>query len=257
MEEKTTRTDGQFEKYPYSFELRVNDNIVCQRYFRIGGFNQKALSSAELTDTIKYCGRLIYDSLKSKTQLYYEYTAPQIFKNVAEMREWERCQTDRDAILNGKYQWKIEPLKYVIFEDEEDVYFWSGYDFTKFNGSFDRDSYLPGKKKDKVRCDLKLAFLYNDTEICSVLIDASEFPRFIRTNIDLSSSRNRYRTKDTFQPFEASMIDIINEKHEDLIPVIKKELAYACSDEDIEYTRRSTYGKKTYKHTPSWRIVGW
>ena len=132
MEEKTVKQDGQFEKYPYSFELRINDNIVCQRYFKINGFREASLESNELTDTLRYCAQLIKDDLRSKSNLYYEYTAPQIFKDEAQMREWEWWNARRymsleditkelgdDTIFERKYTFTIEPCSYVILEDED------------------------------------------------------------------------------------------------------------------------------------------
>lgn len=301
MEEKTVKQDGQFEKYPYSFELRINDNIVCQRYFKINGFKETSLVSEELTETLKYCAKLIKEDLRSKSNLYYEYTAPQIFKDEAQMREWEWWNKRRNVSLsdiaeelanagddtlkqslirlieNGnaheadktlrKYTFTIEPCSYVILENEEKTFFWNGNEMEVYNKYFDRNEYLPStlQTNQETPCVLKLAFLVNDNEICSTVWDGNIYPRFIRTNIDLSNSKNKYKTGDKFSPFEAAMVDIMNEQHSDLIPVIVKEFCLTCSDDD-GFTTILTYGSdkpeeyetngkmRKYKNTPSHKI---
>ena len=268
MEEKTVKQDGQFEKYPYSFELRINDNIVCQRYFKINGFREASLESKELTDTLRYCAQLIKDDLRSKSNLYYEYTAPQIFKDEAQMREWEWWNARRymsleditkelgdDTIFERKYTFTIEPCSYVILEDEDKTFFWNGSEMEPYNKYFDRNEYLPATLRNAydTPCTLKLAFLVNDVEICSTIWDGNVYPRFIRTNIDLSNSKNKYKTGDKFSPFEAAMVDIMHEQHKDLIPVIVREFCLTCSDDDA-FTTNLTYGNTKYKNVPSHRI---
>ena len=267
MEEKTVKQDGQFEKYPYSFELRINDNIVCQRYFKINGFRETSLVSSELTDTLLYCAKLIKDDLRSKSNLYYEYTAPQIFKDESQMREWEWWNARRNMTLeeisrelgsdvtDRKFTFSIEPCSYVILEDEDKTFFWNGTEMELYNKYFDRNEYLPStlRTANDNQCTLKLAFLVNDVEICSTIWDGNDYPRFIRTNIDLSNSKNKYKTGDKFSPFEAAMVDIMNEQHSDLIPVIVREFCLTCSD-DEEFTTKLSYGKAQYKNVPSHRI---
>ena len=268
MDEKLVKQDGQFEKFPYSFELRINDNIVCQRYFKINGFKEQSLVSAELTNTLRYCANLIKNDLRSKSALYYEYTAPQVFKNEVQMREWEWWNSRRhlsleeiaselgdNAIQERKYSFTLEPCTYVILEDEDKTFFWNGSEMEPYNKYFDRNEYLPAtwRENRETPCTLKLAFLVNDNEICSTAWDGNNYPRFIRTNIDLSNSKNKYKTGDKFSPFEAAMVDIMNEQHTDLIPVIVREFCLTCSG-DVDFTTNLPYGKTTYKNIPSHKI---
>ena len=269
MEEKTVKTDGQFEKYPYSFELRINDNIVCQRYFKINGFRESSLISEELTDTLRYCADLIRHDLRSKTNLYYEYTAPQVFKDEKQMREWEwwnaRRQMPLEAIaeelgdntlVERKYSFTIEPFSYVILEDEEKTFFWDGVTMEPYEAYFNRNDYLPNTLTNNYETvnTLKLAFLVNDIEICSTVWDGNEYPRFIRTNIDLSNSKNKYKSGDNFSPFESAMVDSMNEQHRDLIPIIVKEFCLACSD-DSEYSTSVEFNDKKYKNALSHKLL--
>ena len=47
-EKNVKKQTSNFIKERFSFELTVNDNIICQRYFRIHGFKQQSLYSEEL-----------------------------------------------------------------------------------------------------------------------------------------------------------------------------------------------------------------
>ena len=245
MEEKTVKTDGQFEKYPYSFELRINDNIVCQRYFKINGFRETSLTSQQLINTLRYCAKLIQNDLKSKSDMYLRYTAPQIFKDEAQMREWE-----------ANPRWKLEVGTYVILEDEEKTFLWDGNKMEPYNQYFNRYDYIPKQGGEVTPCNLKLVFLINDVEVCSTVWDGNVYPRFIRTNIDLSNSKNKYKTSDNFSPFEAAMVDILNNEHRDLIPTIVREFCVACSyDNDSDYDTSYEFGKTNYKCKLSSRLL--
>ena len=51
MEEKEIKKeqrtiDNASYKERFQFMLSINDNIICQRYFRINGFNAESLESA-------------------------------------------------------------------------------------------------------------------------------------------------------------------------------------------------------------------
>ena len=60
----------KIEKTPYEFYLGINDNIVCQRYFQLKGFNERSLHSIELKELIDELTRIIQKDLENKTREY-------------------------------------------------------------------------------------------------------------------------------------------------------------------------------------------
>lgn len=84
--EQTTNTKKEYRPERFQFILSVNDNIICQRYFKINGFNPISLNSLELKETIDsivngvMTGHPGFDSgilngdLKSKSRTYMWYT---------------------------------------------------------------------------------------------------------------------------------------------------------------------------------------
>jgi calcineurin-like phosphoesterase family protein len=65
----------KIEKTPYEFYLYINNNIVCQRYFQLKGYNEKVLKSVELKELIDEVAGIVQKDLENKTRdyLYMHY----------------------------------------------------------------------------------------------------------------------------------------------------------------------------------------
>lgn len=231
------------KKERFEFVLMNNENVVCQRYFRIPGFRPQVVSSVELTDTIDRVARLIKNDLASKSRVYLWHTAPQVYANAAEMEA---------HLPTAKF---TSPITYIILRDTEEVFVWNGETVKPYNGYFNVTDYVGGNNPlNNTSCVLKFTFYDNGNdlsehkEIMSVAWDGSEYPRFIRNNIDISNYKNKYKEPETFSAYEAALVTILNEGREDLIPIIVNEITECCtSDEERpNYTRKVTYGDKEY-----------
>lgn len=60
----------KIEKTPYEFYLYINNNIVCQRYFQLKGYNEKVLRSIEIKELIDEVAEIVQKDLESKTRDY-------------------------------------------------------------------------------------------------------------------------------------------------------------------------------------------
>ena len=178
---------------------------------------------------------MIEKDLKEKTQLYLEYTAPQIFKDRDEMIE-----------LLTKGNINLSDLTFIVFEDSDDAYVYTDGKCVPYEKAISKTDYLADENNsDQIL--FKFAFLDEGNEVASKTWDGSVYPRFIRTNVDLSNSKNKYRQENNFSPIEAFRIDLFNEDREDLIPKIVKVLYSTCSHQDADsYTSYATFGKTTY-----------
>jgi len=63
------------------FLLKLNENIVVQRYFNVKGYNPKARASMELHDLVKSISEEIHQDLKGKALDYMNENANQIISN--------------------------------------------------------------------------------------------------------------------------------------------------------------------------------
>lgn len=67
----------KIEKTPYEFYLYINNNIVCQRYFQLKGYNDKVLKSMELKELIETVASIVQKDLENKTRDYlYQHYNP-------------------------------------------------------------------------------------------------------------------------------------------------------------------------------------
>jgi hypothetical protein len=139
----------------------------------------------------------------------------------------------------------IRPV-YIIFRDSDKVLVWDGENATPYEKNFNRADYIEDTEAE-TKPILKFAFCDNGREVCSKTWEADVYPRFVRTNIDISNSKNKYKAEGVFMPVERAIIDEFNNTHTDLIPVIVRELCSVCSfDKPENYNSMVEYGDTTY-----------
>lgn len=221
-------------KERFEFRLTVGDDIICQRYFRIGNFNPNSLRSNELTETIRRCARMIDNDLKSKTLTYLEIFAPRIFNTMEEFDKYIKDDYNRNGLVRGE--------GVVIKDIKEHDFAWNGtdslipLDFKFENGEFSE----PLNDEDYVT--YKFAFLDYGREVCSTTW-VGVYPRFIRNSIDLSNKRGKLDTSDIYRVgFEQYIMYKVVEGRTDLVWKIVKEICYTCSESgDGYYTTTNEY----------------
>jgi hypothetical protein len=234
-EKMTSETQATPKVERFEFKLTVNDNIICQRYFRINGFRREAYNSINLLETIDSCVDLIDKDLKEKSAIYLENAAPLSFETVEDMEDYV---AKHPQTKNGVPEFAVITTTNEVFTvfDGEITPYEKHYDISD---STKNDSEIP--------CVLKFAFLDNGREIISKTWDGNVYPRFVRTNIDLSNSKNKYRINGIFAPVESAILDKCIASQPDLIPQIVRQLCTVCSKEDVdEYDTTIDFGNKTY-----------
>lgn len=267
MLEKTIQeTNSDQMKERFSFVLTVNSNIVCKRYFRINGFKNESETSVNLCGhyldpekgfvkgALEYCVDLIHKDLAYKSNVYLWNSAPQVFDSVEQMNE-----------LIKTPRFKPEVATYIIIRDSKDVYLWDGIKAHLYNRDgkavepyeniFNVSDYIGGIDTD-TKNELKFAFYDNGKEICSKVWDANVYPRFVRSNIDLSNTKNKYKQDGQFSIVEATLVDMMIKDRQDLIPLIVREFCRACSfDDKSEYVNTLNGYDLNYNHTNSRRYA--
>ena len=222
-------------KEPYEFRLLIDDNIICQRYFKINNFNPNSLSSLELIDVIRECANMIDEDLKSKTRIYLWYMAPFVFQNETEMKQW---------FDNPENHSKVRYFENIILRDKNSTeYTWNGEklilcDKKICDGTFT----TPLTEKDTLTYEF--AFYVNDKKVVSTVFDGV-YPHYIRRNIDLSNTRGKFDGEDlTRLSFESYILNRLVYDKQDLIKKIVKEICYVCSmPENSYYTQVETFKK--------------
>lgn len=121
MEQTTTVQKKEYRPERFQFILSVNDNIICQRYFRINGFNPISLSSKELKETIDgIVNDVLHSDLQSKSRTYMWYTYDENF-------------SDDEFSLPLEDAW-VTTFKFAFLIDDKEVIskVWDGSIYPKF-----------------------------------------------------------------------------------------------------------------------------
>lgn len=224
-------------KERFEFRLTVGDDIICQRYFRIGNFNPLSLSSIELAKTIQNCAKMIDDDLKSKSLIYLEIVSPRIFNTMDDFNKYIENEKNRNSLVRGE--------GVVIREEKDHDFAWNGVDglipleFKIDEGEFSE----PLTDDDFVT--YKFAFLDYGKEVFSTTW-VGAYPRFVRNSIDLSNKRGRLDPSEAYRVgFEQYILYKLVEGRSDLVWKLVKEICYTCSESDDSwYETVMTYKDK-------------
>lgn len=225
----------EYRQERFQFVLSVNDNIICQRYFRINGFNRESLSSLQLKETIDeittglmnpempgYDRGIIGGDLASKSRVYLWYTNNQI------------------------------PLKLTGFVNPSETSY-----ITYDNAESDTEEWV-GKIQLPWEATFKFSFLVDEKEVCSRIWDGSVYPRYVRDSVDITNKKSSYENEDPSRlSFSTGLIRHMTVDKSDLVyEIIGKfcEVLSSTYSEQFHYTKSITYGndskskntKKTY-----------
>lgn len=222
-------------KEPYEFRLLIDDNIICQRYFKINNFNHNSLHSLELTDTIRECANMIDEDLKSKTRVYLWHMAPLVFQNETEMRNW---------FAKPENAAKAKMFENIVLRDKDATeYTWDGEKLILCEKKI-CDGTFTNNLTEKDTLTYEFAFYVNDRKVASTIFEGV-YPHYIRRNIDLSNTRGKFEGEDLSRlGFESYILNRLVYDRQDLIKKIVKEICYVCSvPEDSFYTQVETFKK--------------
>ena len=214
-------------KERFEFRLTVGDDIICQRYFRIGNFNPISLKSTELVDTIRGCAQTIDNDLKSKSLIYLEIFAPRVFNTMEEFDAYIEDEKNRNTFVRGE--------GVVIRNVDDHDFAWNGVDgLVPLDFKFE-DGEFSEPLTDEDYVTYKFSFLDYGREVCSSTW-VGVYPRFVRNSIDLSNKRGKLDPDDIYRVgFEQYILYKLVEGRSDLVWKLVKEICYTCSESDDSY----------------------
>ena len=229
MEKEEVKKDYKLEndayKERFQFYLSVNDNIICQRYFKINGFNNESLESLELKETLDECVQMIQQDLVSKSRIFMWYT--------------------RD-----------EPLKFTGFTKNSTV---STY-FTYPENTTDK--YSDNEKLNENEVQFKFTFSVDNKPVYEHIWDGTVYPKYVRNGVDLTNSDVLYRDREPLSlHFSVAIVRYLTNGRNDLVYHIIKKICEVMSFQngEVKYTKSVTFGEKYFlnpyprKYVNSWR----
>lgn len=211
----------------FEFRLTVADNIICQRYFKINGFNYYSTASYELADTIRACAKMIEDELKQKNHIYLDAVAPRIFNSVEEMTEYfknpQHCA--EMSLGEGLVIRDAKGTNYVWGKEGAPVEARNRFDIGEFSKPLTDDDYVT----------FKFAFLIDGKEVMATCWETA-YPKYIRNSIDLTNKRGKFEGEDLSRlSFESAVLNRMVAGRPDLVNKIVREICQTCSQSDNDW----------------------
>ena len=236
-------------KERHQFVLSANGNIICQRYFKVNGFNPKSLNSEELYYTIRDIVHMIKDDLKSKSRIYTAITMGKSTKLTGFYKGEKLSNSDAALVFQDDVRGEVALSNgtvlnktYIDYDVEEEV--------------------------DDSPFTLKFSYLFDDKVVYEEVWDGTVYPKYVRNCIDLSNSNASYKNVDPMRmTFSQQMTNSLNSGRADLIYNIIKLFCDTLSNDvdddgnsiDKGYTTSVKYGNKKYYYTsyPIDFVKGW
>lgn len=202
--EKKEKVEKKFDnasfKERFQFEVRVNDFIICQRYFKINNFNPAKLNSEEFA--------MVMDGYRGPQQENYEYFGGK--PGIVQM-----IQRDLES-KSRKYLWITQETRTQL----------TGFAKDSEGKPLVEPTYVetPIKEWDENEfikpweCTFMFRFLIDEKPVYVRIWDGSQYPKFIRNSVDLTNSKSSY-----------PLAQYINNGRPDLVVEIIKRICEATS----------------------------
>ena len=223
------KVDNSAYRDRFRFLFSVNDNIVCERFFKINHFNMVSLHSEEMKDAIETIVSNIQNDMKSKSRIYMWYTTTTPVKITGFM-------PGGMGINNKLSEYVVYPEKKTETDGKSESQSDDNYEATfKFDFQMAQTIEISQVDGRPVFSDYKSVY--------TAVWDGTVYPREVRNNVDLSNSLSQYRGNDVNSMNFYRMLGyrMVNGKKDLIVDTIKC-ICEAASGEGKIYTTSSFYG---------------
>ena len=156
--EKTVKkVDNSNYRERFQFHLKVNDNIICQRYFKINRYNSDSICSRELYETLDAFVESIQNDLEAKSRIYL----------------WNTCdsKTKLTGFIKDENGQPVSEPEYVDIPAKE----------------LDEDELI-----QPWDATFKFTFLVDDNIVYERIWNGSQYPKYVRNSVDITNSKSPY-----------------------------------------------------------------
>ena len=240
IKKETKVVDNEAYKERFQFLLWVNDNIICQRYFKINGFNNDSLRSLQFKETMDSVVRMIQDDLLSKSRIFMWYTREEPIKMTGCIKNYENCdESDVILLTSDNYVGKVQLSDGTIVDKQY---------FSYPEGM--EDSYSDNKKLPEWDVTFKFQMLVDEKPVYERIWDGTVYPKYVRNGVDLTNSDVLYKDKEPSSlHFSFAIIRHMTLGKIDLVYHIIKQICEVMSykrEDSNKYIKRMKYGNKNY-----------
>jgi hypothetical protein len=229
---KEVKVDNSAYRDRFRFLFSANDNIVCERFFKINHFNLTSLYSEELKDTIDAIVENIQNDMKSKSRIYDWYTTTTPVKITG-------FKPNGMGLQNKDSEYITYPEKPQ--ESEENKEYVETAILEPYAVTFKFDFQMAQKIETNPEDNKPIFSDYKS--IYSAIWDGTVYQKDIRNSVDLSNSIASYKDSDinSMNFIRTLNYRMVNGKT-DLIYDTIKRICETTSGEGKTYTNNVYYG---------------
>lgn len=182
---KEMKVDNSAFKDRFRFLFSANENIVCERFFKINYFNIASLYSEELKNAIEEIVQNIQDDLKSKSRVYEWYTTTTPVKITG-------FEPNGMGFRNGECGYVVYPEKEEEPDESKDYVETAMLEPYAVTFKFD---FQMAQKIETNPEDGKPIFS-DYKSIYSAVWDGTVYQKYVRNSVDMSNSISSYKDCD-------------------------------------------------------------
>lgn len=232
--------DNEAYKERFQFLLWVNDNIICQRYFKINGFNSDSLKSVQFKETMDAVVRMIQNDLVSKSRIFMWYTREEPTKLCGFLNNYNGLNgSDIIMLSSSNYDGSVQLSDGRVIDKSY---------FTYPEGF--EDSFSDKEELNKWDVTFKFQMVVDEHPVYERIWDGTVYPKYVRNGVDLTNSDALYRDKEPSSlHFSYAIIRHMTLGKVDLVYYIIKQICEVMSykfEDSNKYTKRVKYSDRNY-----------
>jgi hypothetical protein len=240
IKKETKIVDNEAYKERFQFLLWVNDNIICQRYFKINGYNNDSLRSLQFKETMDNVVTMIKEDLISKSRIFMWYTRDEPVKMKGFVNNYDGLDySDIVYLTSPDYKDSVKLSNGEIIEKDY---------FNYAEGT--EDSYADTEDLKPWDVTFKFQMLIDEQPVYERIWDGTVYPKYVRNGVDLTNSDVLYKDKEPSSlHLSCAIIRHMTIGKIDLVYHIIKQICEVMSyrfEDSNKYTKRMKYGDKNY-----------
>lgn len=179
----------------FKFIFSVNDNIICERFFKITGFDYDAINSERMKSLFVGEGEnqygtvisMIMNDLKSKSRVWTWYTTETPVKMTGFEGDWE----ETDNSMFKTFVPKGEEITYIVYPEKDEN------ENEETNEEIEQEIVKPFDvvfkfsfqmaQKSSVNKEGRTVFS-DYVPVYEAIWDGSVYPKFVRNSVDMTNS---------------------------------------------------------------------
>lgn len=236
-EDVATKNDAFKERF--QFILSSNGNIICQRYFRINGYNNDSLGTVDLYQALEECVDMIKEDLNYKSFVYQTLINDEPIKLTGFVNE-PASFSDLCNIASSMVEGEITLSDGTTIEKEY-MYYSSKAD----------DIYGDSEELKPWDVTFKFEFRVDDRPVFERIWDGTVYPKHIRNSVDLSNAGSSNDPKSVFVNSIDGVLNYTKLGRPNLVYLIIRKIISVMSggfDKQDRYTNTITIGDKEYEY---------